>query len=293
MPECFDLRESGGVAFLEAAPLTATGLCVAACSTRLGGVSSGPYASLNLGGRSVADDPACVRENRLRFARALGIDARRQVVPRQVHGAGVLAVPAGLPEERAPHSAPDGEPAREPHREPDMVWRLDGEGDALVTAEPGPVLTVTVADCAPVYLLDPVRRAVGLAHAGWRGTVAGAAPAALAEMARLFGTRPRDCLAVIGPCIGPCCYEVDDMVIRPLAARTPRWREAVRERAGGRWALDLKAANAAILAEAGVPERNIFRSAYCTACRRDLFYSHRGEGGVTGRMAAVIALRAS
>ncbi len=274
MPECFHLRQRGEVVFLEAAPLTATGLCRAVCSTRLGGVSEGPYASLNLG-RSVGDDPSRVRENRLRFAAAAGIDAQRQVAPRQVHGAEVRVVSAGTLAEWPPG---------------DALWRGDGEADALVAGEPGPALTITVADCVPVYFLDRVRRAVGLAHAGWRGTVGGVASAVLEAMADHFGTRPADCLVAIGPSIGPCCYEVDEQVVNPLAARTGRWEEAVRERDGGRWMLDLKVANAIILTEAGVPEANIFVSGYCTACRRDFFYSHRGEGGVTGRLAAVISL---
>lgn len=241
------------------------GRCQAAFSTRLGGVSRGPWAELNLGVR-VGDEPAAVAENWRRFAGAVGFAPGGRVSASQVHGASVRVVGPDDP------PSPDGEV---------------GEYDALVTNVAGPVLVVRVADCVPIYILDPVRGACGVVHSGWRGTLAGASMAALARMGEEFGTRPGECLAAIGPSIGPCCYEVGESV-------AGRFREAYGDRVvtrrGERWFLDLWAANRDGLATAGIPEGRIHGGGLCTACRRDLFYSHRADGGKTGRMAAVIRL---
>ena len=164
---------------------------------------------------------------------------------------------------------------------------------ALVTDRPDIALVVTAADCVPVYLLDPERRVIGLVHAGWRGTVAGAGAAAVAKMAAAFGSRPEAIRAVVGPSIGPCCYEVDAAVTGPLRAHfgeqanlflQPGAREA-------KWMLDLWEANRTDLTRAGVPRDQIQLSRACTACGVGDFFSHRAESGKAGRGAAVLLLR--
>lgn len=259
----FGMRRAGEVAYLEVQPFAATGVARAVMSTRLGGVSRGGLASLNLGS-TVGDHPDNVAENRRRYAAAAGFRPEDQVQARQVHGTRVAVVE---------------EPC------------FPGECDALVTARPGVVLTVLAADCVPVYFLDPVRRVAGIAHAGWRGTAGAVGRAVLAAMQNVYGCRSADCFVAIGPSIGPCCYKVD----RPVADRffeafPDHQRAMLREAGPGRWRLDLWAANRLPLLEAGVREERIYLSGYCTACRTDLFYSHRAGGGRTGRMAAAIWL---
>lgn len=254
----FAFRQVDGLAFLEASHPPG-GRIRALFSTRLGGVSAAPYASLNLG-RHTADAPARVEENWRRFAAAAGFARERVAFATQVHGASVRRVAPG---------EGGGGPL--------------GEHDALVATAPGVVPAIAIADCVPIYILDPVRPGVGLAHAGWRGTLAGAGPAAAAAL-RAAGTRPADCTVLLGPSIGPCCYAVDE----PLAAAFERaFGPGVAVRRGGRAFLDLWTANRRALVRAGFPDGRVLSSGLCTACRRDLFYSHRAEGGRTGRMAAV------
>ncbi len=255
----FEFRQADGVAFLDASGVTEGGLR-AVFSTRLGGVSAGPYRSLNLG-RHTADEPAQVAENWRRFASAAGFSQDRVAFATQVHGASVRRVQAG-------------EGVRGPL----------GEHDVLVTTASEVVLAISIADCVPIYILDPVRPALGLAHAGWRGTLAGAGPAAAAAMATAAGTRPADCIALLGPSIGPCCYEVDESL---ASAFERAFGTGVAVRRQGRVFLDLWTANRRALLGAGFPEARVLFAGICTACRRDLFYSHRAEGGLTGRMAAV------
>lgn len=239
-----------------------------AFSDRYGGVSPAPFSSLNVG-LHVGDDAAAVRENRRRLCRALGVAPEALVAGEQVHGTRVAVVGA---EDR-------GRGAFE------LRDAVPG-ADALVTDTPGVILFALFADCVPVYLYDPKRRAVGLAHAGWKGTAGGIARRTAEKMSEAFGSRPEDLHAAIGPSIGPCCYEVGEEVARALAGAGLGIvvEDAQRLRA------DLWAANAAQLAEAGVPRDNIAVAGLCTRCLRDTFFSHRGHGGRTGRMAAAIGL---
>ena len=233
-----------------------------AFTTRQGGRSTGPFASLNLG-RGVDDDPVAVRANRQAVAQALALDPRRHVEADQVHGAVVAVVGAA------------------------DAGRSVAEADGLVAVEPGTVLAVHAADCVPILLADPRTGAVAAVHAGWRGTAAGIASEAVTVMVDRFGTRPEDVLAAIGPSIGPCHYEVDEPVLERLR-HWPWWKAVTTPNARGRWQLDLRAANRRQLVDAGVlPERTEVLD-LCTYHHPDLFYSHRRER-VTGRMAAIIA----
>lgn len=184
------LVEAGGLTVLQPALLPAA----AAFTTRGGGISVGPYASLNLGAGS-GDDPAAVATNSHRLASALGFRTADLARLRQVHGAEVAVV------ERP---GPPG-------------WPI-GEFDAAVTDRPDVVLLVLAADCVPVLLVDPERPAIGAVHAGWRGVAADAPGAAVRRMVEAFGSRPASLRAAIGPCIGPCCYEVDEPVAEAFAA---------------------------------------------------------------------------
>jgi YfiH family protein len=205
-----------------------------------------------------------VAANRRRALEALGADPGSQVEASQVHGRAVAVVGR---EERG--------------------TKVPG-ADVLLCAERGVTLAMHTADCVPILLWDPRRRAVGAVHAGWRGTAAGVAAAAVAAMARAFGSAADDLRAALGPAIGPCHYEVDE----PVAAAFASWPWAARVLRPGRpghWWLDLAAANRLTLMAAGVPAEHIWVSGLCTACRADLFFSHRRDG-VTGRMGAMIGL---
>lgn len=221
----------------------------AAFSTRLGGVSHEPYDALNVA-IMTGDERDDVRENRLRLAAALGREPDGVVMGRQVHGA-----------ELREHAE-----RQEPRVYADVVKSPD-EVDAHATADPGLTPLVMVADCLPVALDGP--GGVAMAHCGWRGLAAGVvARAATAVDAEA---------AAVGPGIGPCCYEVGDEVLAEFADL-----DGV---ADGRM-LDLSAVARALLEQAGVEATEI--SGLCTKCNPDLFYSHRRDGGRTGRQAGLV-----
>jgi YfiH family protein len=252
------------------------GVCHA-FSTRQGGRSRGPYASLNLG-LSVGDDPAAVHENRRRFFGALGIDAGRAVRARQVHGEEVLVVDRAL-------AARAGFPG--------ALLDEGFEYDALVTDLPGLALTVSTADCLPILLADPRRGAVAAVHAGWRGTVRRIAAQAVQALRERYGSDPQDCVAALGPGIRGCCYQVDAPVIGPLRLAIPNWEACTVAQGDGKWLLDLAAASRQTLEAAGLAPANIHDLGLCTRCRPDLFFSHRAHGPRTGRMMSTILLTTS
>jgi len=225
-------------------------------TTRAGGVSQGPYQSLNLG-ESVGDDPACVAENWARLRRACGLDFARL---RQVHGNRVV---------RAERAGPP----------------LD-EADAVVTGAPGIAACVSVADCVPVLLADPATGAVAAVHAGWRGTLSGVAREAVRALVEAHGARPDGLLAAVGPAIGPCCYEVApelaqrfcDELGRPAANPSPAQPR-----------VDLWLANEVVLRRAGLRRERVDLLRRCTSCEDRSFFSHRRDRGRTGRQVAFIA----
>jgi YfiH family protein len=166
---------------------------------------------------------------------------------------------------------------------------LAGTGDAMVTTRPGRPLAILTADCLAVVLVDPTAGLLAVAHAGWRGTVAGILGHLVERLGHL-GARPDRVLAAIGPSIGPCCYEVDAPVVEPLraafGAASSAWLEPG---APGKWSLDLWGASEDQLTAAGIRPEAILNPRLCTACRRDLFFSYRKEGP-GGRLAAVATL---
>ena len=237
---------------------------VHAVFTRLGGVSAAPWAALNVG-HTVGDDPQAVTENHNRIYVHLDLGAGQVVTPNQVHGNHVAR--AGTDEGGQTIAATDG----------------------LVTNTPGLGLLLRFADCQPILLYDPIRHALGLIHAGWRGVAQAIARRAVEAMQAQFGSRPRDLLAGLGPAIGPCCYTVGENVAAAMGYVLPDWEKALEaEGEGQTWKLNLSEANAQLLKAAGV--RKIEQAGLCTSCHTDEFYSHRAEQGQTGRFAAVAYL---
>jgi YfiH family protein len=248
---------------------------VHAFSTRQGGVSRGPYATLNLG-MGVGDDPEAVEENWRRFFGTFEIQPSQVVRVKQVHGDGVLTVDEALVSRQG------------------FPTLLD-EGyayDALVTNLPDLALVVSTADCLPILIHDPVQGAAAAVHAGWRSTARRIAARALEAMAAAYGTDPADCRAAIGPGIRGCCYEVDAAVTEAMAGALRAWEAHAVATRPAHWRLDLAGMNRAILEAAGVHPDRIADVSLCTACRTDLFFSHRAEKPRTGRMMNFILLRA-
>jgi hypothetical protein len=177
------------------------------------------------------------------------------------------------------------------------------DGDVLVSDDPDVAIGVRAADCVPLLLADSRTGVVAAVHAGWRGTAAGAAPAAVEALAREFGAKPEDLVAAIGPCIGACCYEVGAELVDAFAAAgharrlIDRWFLATPPQRGRlerpRLRLDLVAANRDQLMLAGLPEKNIFASGLCTAMHHDVLTSYRAEKEQAGRMAGIIRARGS
>lgn len=229
---------------------------VAGFSTRHGGGSDGPYASLNLG-LSVGDDAAQVRENRRRLFEAVGFSVDQLALAGQVHGAEVMEV-------------------------------VEAGGyrgyDAMVTRRPGLLLCISAADCAAVLLADAEARVVGACHAGWRGTVARVVVRTVAAMTRL-GAAPSRLRAYVSPCISAEHFEVGPEVARQFAPAFVRRLPGQEKRH-----VDLKAAIAAQLAEAGLASGRVEVSPHCTFAEADAFFSHRAQKGRTGRMMGFIGM---
>ena len=238
-------------------------------STRLGGVSPAPWDSLNLG-VSRGDDMENVRENYRRFCAALGVDSQRVVLTQQTHSDNIRLV--------TDQDAGKGV----------FLPRDYSEIDALITDRPGLSLVVFSADCGTILLFDPVHRAIGAAHAGWRGTAAGIAAKTALKMHDSFGTEPRDLICALGPSIGPCCFETDDDVPAAMHHALGPAADPYMTRRGEKWHIDLKGINAHWLKSLGVTSIDI--CPHCTACRQDLYWSHRKVGNARGAQIALLAL---
>ena len=230
-------------------------------TTRVGGVSRPPYGTLNLG-FGTKDNPAHVLENRKILSRSIHVPLGDFVVGKQVHG-DRIAIVAESVKGRGAFG---------------YDTALDAT-DALITDTPGICLMVLLADCVPILFYDPVRRVVGAAHAGWKGTVRLIGRKVVQAMGTSFGCAPSDVLAGIGPSIGPCCYEVGPEVISQVED------DLVDDRNH----LNLWEANRRQLMEAGLLAGNIEVAGICTLCNADRFFSERHTSG-TGRFGAGIAL---
>jgi len=261
-------NERNGVVYYTIPLFERTGMVRHGFSTRIGGVSTGECAAMNFS-FAKTDEPAVVVENFVRLSGALGIKPGSLVITRQVHGTHC-------------HIASLEDAGRLISREGPVT-----EADSLITDQPGLSLVKHFADCVPVFLLDPVHRAIGLIHAGWRGTAAGIAGSTVRAMMRRYQTRPEDLLAAIGPSIGPCCFEVGEDVAQALARRYP---SAVKRSPGCKPHVDLWRCNELDLLAAGVAGGGITIARLCSACLGDTFYSHRRDRGKTGSMVAVMAL---
>lgn len=265
--------EVGQVKYYCPGHFDASGMVDSGFSARAGGVSKGPYGSLNLS-FAVGDEPEYVLSNRRRFAAALGIrDMSRIVVPDQTHSRNV-------------HRVTEADAGRGAL----VHFTAIPETDALITNVPGIPLALHFADCVGVFLLDPAHRAIGVAHAGWRGTVDGIVIATVEAMTREFGSNPSEILAGIGPSIERHCFEVDEDVARQFSKSFAGDERILTASSSTKWRVDLRTANLMMLERAGLDDSNIVVSEQCTSCNSSEFFSYRRDGE-TGRMGGWLSLR--
>jgi polyphenol oxidase len=243
-------------------------------STRHGGVSQGPYASLNVG-LGTDDDSGIVLKNRHILAKAAGIPLESFVILNQVHGTNVVVATGEL----KGSGSLDRESAIH-------------ETDAIITDQPGICLFVMGADCVPLLFFDPVKKVIGAAHAGWRGTVKNIALATVQKMKETFNCEGPDIRAAIGPSIGPCCYhvggEVIDSILRSYGSTDKYISYEYKDSLAH---FDLWQTNKTQLIEAGLSQHNIIVANLCTHCNHNDFFSSRYDKSITGRFGAGIMIR--
>ncbi|WP_349666963.1 peptidoglycan editing factor PgeF [Lacrimispora sp.] len=266
--------ESDPVPYLSFPMLEKTRMVIQGFSTKLGGVSEGKFATLNFT-FTRGDNPDHVMENYRRMAAALGVDEKRMVLSYQTHTTNVRLV--------TEEDAGKG-----------IVKERDYKDiDGLITNVPGITLVTFFADCVPLYFLDPVHKAIGLSHSGWRGTVSRMGAVTIDKMKEAYGTRAEDLLVCIGPSICGDCYEVGEEVALEFkkAFAKENWNQILREKGNGKFMLDLWKANEILLKEAGVKPEHIQTTDICTHCNSDYLFSHRTCGNERGNLAAFLSLK--
>jgi len=259
----FDSINKNGVVYMTSPNIKTTH----AFTTRFGGVSSGIYESLNLAQRA-EDDFNNVEKNYQRLCTALGITTDDLVCSTQVHGTNIRVATlndCGRLFQPNPHQA-----------------------DGIITQAPGAALMVFTADCVPILLYDPVKKAAGAVHAGWRGTAADITGIAVNKMVDEFGCSPADIKAAIGPCISKCCFETDNDVADALTDALAESAADCFSKRNNKYLVDLKEANRVFLSRAGVSDISI--SDECTFCSFEKYWSHRKTSGKRGSQAAIIII---
>lgn len=267
-------NREGDVLYLTYPMLEETGAVVHGFSTRMGGVSQGHLSSMNLGfGRG--DEEENVRENFRRIAAAIGFSPENLVLSQQTHTTNVQVV---TEKDR-------GRGFTKP-----LGWT---DVDGLVTDVPGIVLATFYADCVPLFFADPVRKAVGLSHSGWRGTVGKIGKVTVDTMVREYGSRPEDILAAVGPSICQKCYEVSEDVILEFQKNYEEqfWDSLYYRKENGKYQLNLWRANELVFLEAGILPEHISIADICTCCNPELLYSHRASQGKRGNLAAFLGIK--
>lgn len=267
-----NLNNADSVPYLSYNSLSEINFINHAFTTRLGGVSKGEFSSMNMAFNR-SDNPDSVTENYKRFCKSAGFDYESLVASAQDHNTVVRAVT----------SADKGVGIYKP-RDMQSV-------DALITNEKGVTLVTYYADCTPLFFVDTENKAIGLAHAGWRGTVGRIGEKVVKKMGEMYGTDPANIVAAIGPAISVCCYEVDKPCADNfLALDDLDTDKFVFPKNDGKFMIDLLETNRQILVKSGVKEENIAISDLCTNCNSDLLWSHRATKGHRGTMSAFMCI---
>jgi YfiH family protein len=232
---------------------------------RRGGKSAGPFAGLNLSFR-VGDDPQIVKDNFCDMKKAVGVHNLKIVTMMQVHGDHIVDVPGGSLKEA-------------------------GEADGMATDKGGVFLGVLTADCVPILFSSRGGNVAAVAHAGWRGTLAGIAAKMVLHLSERYNVDPASVEAALGPSIGPCCYEIGADVSGPLVRQWGTLAEKSLQTRNGKPFLDLRALNRFLLEDAGVPAAQVFDVGPCTSCATEDFFSYRRNKKETGRQISFIGPR--
>ncbi|MEG1293172.1 MAG: peptidoglycan editing factor PgeF [Clostridium sp.] len=269
-----ELKEQNHVPFLSFPILEHSGLVSHAFSTRLGGVSKGDFQTMNFS-FTRGDDRDDVLENYQRMAGALGVERARMVLTYQTHTTNVRRVT----EEDAGKGI--------------LIERDYRDVDGLITNIPGITLVTFFADCVPLYFLDPVHKAIGLSHSGWRGTVNRMGKVTIEAMVREFGSCPEDIIACVGPSICQDCYEVGEEVAVEFKNTFDSlyYDDILLDKKNGKYHLNLWKANEIILREAGIRKENLSITNICTYCNSELLFSHRKSAERRGNLCAFLCLK--
>lgn len=267
-------QEKNGVRYLQFPALIETGVCRHLFSTRMGGVSKGHLGTMNLS-YSRGDEKENVDENFRRIAGVLDCAMEDFVLSHQTHTTNVKMV-------------------TEKDKGRGIVKELGyTDIDGLITNEPGIVLSTFYADCVPLFIVDPVKKAIGLSHSGWRGTVEKMGKVTIQKMTEEYGSNPEDIIAAIGPSICVDCYEVSMDVadaFKEAFKEADNLEQIVIPKSNEKAQLDLWQANLAVFLEAGVKRENIILPDICTACNKELLFSHRASNGKRGNLGAFLML---
>ena len=268
-----NIKENKGVTYLTYPALEELSGFVHAFSTRLGGVSEGIYSSMNLS-FTRGDDENSVMENYRRLAEAVGFSVENIVTSDQTHTANVRVIT----------EADRGNGITKPRPYTDV--------DGMITNVPGLVLATFYADCVPLYFIDPVRKAIGLSHSGWRGTAAHIGAVTVRKMQEEYGSLPEDIYGAIGPSICQECYEVSEDVILEFQKTFPEqsWRDLFYRKENGKYQLNFWEANRQIMLEAGLIEEHISLPGLCTCCNPEFLFSHRASRGKRGNLGAFLGI---
>lgn len=263
-----DEKTVNEIPFLSYPLLEKTGIVNHGFSTRLGGVSTGHCATMNIS-TTRGDDPDAIIENKKRIAAAIGVDVDAMTFTHQTHTTNVAVV---LGEDRGKRFM---------------------ETDGMITNVPGICLVTFYADCVPLYLVDPVKKAIGMSHSGWRGTVGKMGKVTVEKMVETYGSNPEDIIAAIGPSICQDCYEVSGDVIEEFKKNFAEnlWSDIFYQKENGKYQLNLWRANEEVFIEAGIKKENIAVTNVCTHCNPDILFSHRTSGFNRGNLSAFLALK--
>jgi purine-nucleoside/S-methyl-5'-thioadenosine phosphorylase / adenosine deaminase len=257
----FSVLQAGTIEYLQASIFQDCNFLTHAFCTRRGGVSQDEYASLNVSFHE-GDEDSSVLQNWGRLAAAFAIPLEQFLVVNQVHGDNIFVI--------KPYGGY-------------FSSRAELDYDAIVTDRANIAICVKTADCVPVFIADRMKKIIAVVHGGWRGTALGLSAKVIRLFQDKYGSSAQDILAAIGPSIGKCCYQVDSTIANAFLKQKDREHFLFAGKGKNKWMLDLAQANWRQILDGGVPQENIEISDRCTKCNQDIFFSHRGAGGITGR----------